>query len=134
MSFCCGADMLLTVAHLRQESVSVANVPVLFCLTCENIIVHPDVELEYQMLVDYAIGDRAQEVDLFPYVNPKKRDFLYDPKNHIEYFRLNDVVKEQIDRALDLYAMAISAKDSSWQEEIAQRLKALHSKNAMKQD
>ncbi|MEW9668947.1 hypothetical protein [Ammoniphilus sp. 3BR4] len=132
MSFCCGSDMLLTIAHLNLEETAMLNVPVLFCLACERMAIHPDVEFEFQMLKEYARGDRAGEVDLQPYVNPKARETLYNPANHAEYLRMEHVVKEQIDRALELYSMAQSTGDLVWKEELVERLAALNQKSSRK--
>lgn len=132
MSFCCGSDMLLTIAHLNLEETAMLNVPVLFCLACERIIVHPDVEFEFEMLKEYALGDRAAEVDLHPHVHPKTREALYNPANHAEYLRMDHVVKEQIDRALEMYSLAQSTNDPVWKEELVKRLASLHQKSTQK--
>ncbi|RXT07840.1 hypothetical protein [Ammoniphilus sp. CFH 90114] len=132
MNFCCGADMLLTIAHLNLEETTMRNVPILFCLACENMNIHPDVELEFELLKEYACGDRAGEVDLQPYVNRLARERLYDPKNHVEYLRMEHVVKEQIDRALEMYSVAQSTEDPEWKEELVQRLVALNEKGKKK--
>lgn len=130
MSFCCGTDMLLTIAQLKQKTVTITNVPVLFCLICEKIIVHPDVEVEFELLKDYAAGDGAREVDLLPYVHPKTREVLYNPQNHADRLNMDHVLKEQLDRALDLYAIAQATNDPLWKEEILQRLQTLHMKKS----
>lgn len=132
MSFCCGKDMLLTIAHLQMDNTTITNVPILFCLACEQLIVHPDVELEYELLKEYAQGDRAGEVDLQPYVNKKAREILYDPKNHVEYLQMEHVLKNHIDHALELYSIAQSVDDSAWKEELLERLTNLNKKSKTK--
>ncbi|WP_134701407.1 hypothetical protein [Ammoniphilus sp. YIM 78166] len=129
MNFCCGKDMLLTIAQLHLGHTVMTNVPVLFCLACEQITIHPDVELEFELLKDFARGDRAGEVDLKPYV---KKQELYDLRNHVEFLRMNEVVKHHIDHALELYSLAQSAEDPEWKEDILKRLVALNNKNKSK--
>jgi hypothetical protein len=132
MSFCCGSDMLLTVANLRNSDATILNVPVLFCLACDKVMIHPNVEFEYEMLKEYAQADRAREVDLQPYIVKHKQDFLYDPKNHAEYYQLDAILKEHLDRTLDLYSMAQSIDDTSWKEDIRDRLSILQEKSQRK--
>jgi hypothetical protein len=129
MKFCCGKDMLLTIAQLNLEHTVMTNVPVLFCLACEQMAIHPDVELEFELLKDFARGDRAGEVDLKPYV---KKQELYDPKNHVEFLRMDEVVRNHIDHALELYSLAQSAEDPEWKEDILKRLVALNNKNKVR--
>jgi hypothetical protein len=128
MSFCCGADMLLTIATIRQEGVAITNVPIVFCPVCEQLRVHPSIEFEFEMLKEFACKDRAQEVDLQAVVHPSLQQKLYDPQYHLGYGNLEQVIKEQIDCALDLYTMAHSLGNSEWQEEIVHRLKVLQNK------
>ncbi|MBP1934492.1 hypothetical protein [Ammoniphilus resinae] len=128
MSFCCGTDMLLTIADIRYHSTTITNVPMLFCLACDQLIVHPDIELEFELLKDYAISDRTREVDLAPHISQNKQEYLYDPRNQAEHLRLGDTLKEHIDRALDLYSMAQTVDDPAWKEEVLDRLNTLQKK------
>jgi hypothetical protein len=128
MSFCCGTDMLLTIAAIRQDGTTVTNVPIVFCLICEQINVHPDVEFAFDMLLEYAVKDRAREVDLMKAVPPAIRKTLYNPENHLEYRKIDYVLQQQIDHALDLFSMAQRLEDPQWKEEILQRLTVLHQK------
>jgi len=128
MNFCCGSDMLLTIAHIRYHTTTITNVPMLFCLACDQTIVHPEIELEFELLKDYAIGDRTREVDLAPHISKSKQEFLYDPKNHAEYHRLDDTLKQHIDRALDLFSMAQAMDDPTWKDEVIGRLHTLQKK------
>lgn len=128
MSFCCGSDMLLTIASTRYESITITNVPVLFCVICEKLTIHPDVELEYELLKDFAISDRAKEVDLEPYIHPSKKEVLYHPAHHVESLRMDKVLQSRIDQALDLFSVACQLDDHGWKEEISQRLHILNRK------
>lgn len=128
MSFCCGSDMLLTIASTRHESTTILNVPVLFCVICEKLIIHPEIEFEYEMLKDFAVGDRAAEVDLEPYVHADKKELLYHPAQHVESLRMDRVLQDRIDHALDLFSVACQLDDHSWKEEMTQRLHILKQK------
>lgn len=133
MSFCCGSEMLLTMASTRSDFTTILNVPVLFCVICEKLMIHPEIEFEYEVLKDFAMGDRAKEVDLEPYIHPKKKELLYHPAHHVESLRMDKILQDRIDQALDLLSVAHQLDDHSWKKEMEQRLYILNQKTTKNQ-
>jgi hypothetical protein len=124
MSFCCGASMIGTKGTLKHIRTQIHNVPILFCPVCHRIEVHYLVENEYEILAEYAHGDGAPEVDFTEYVDGKDH-LLHDNCVNHEGEEPLDIVRCQIDMALDLLGVAKSIGDSEWEDQLKKRLKML---------
>lgn len=125
MSFCCGASMIGTRGTLKHYRTKIFNVPLLYCLVCHKVEVHYLIESEYEILAEYAHGDGAQEVDFLEYVDEKHLTHLYDNCVNHEHEDPEDVVKNQIDLALDLLMFAKGIQDEEWEQALKKRLHAL---------
>lgn len=124
MSFCCGASMIGTKGTLKHIRTQIHNVPILFCPVCHHIEVHYLVENEYEILAEYAHGDGASEVDFIEYVDGKDH-LLHDNCVNHEGEEPMDIVRCQIDMALDLLGFAKTIEDREWEEQLMKRLKML---------
>jgi len=124
MSFCCGASMIGTKGTLKHIRTQIHNVPILFCPVCHHIEVHYLVENEYEILAEYAHGDGAAEVDFLEYVDGKDH-LLHDNCVNHEGEEPMDIVRSQIDMALDLLMVAKSLADAEWEDQLMKRLKML---------
>lgn len=117
--------MLGTKGTLRNKETLIHNVPLLLCPVCHRVEIHHLVEDEYEILSDYALGDGAEEVDFEHFVEYAESEALYlNCVNH-ENEHPMDVVRNQIDMALDLLSVARQLNDSEWEEQLMRRLKAL---------
>lgn len=125
MSFCCGASMIGTRGTLKHYRTQIHNVPLLFCPVCHHTEVHFLVENEYEILAEYAHGDGASEVDFAEYVDVGDHTRLYENCVNAENEDPQDVIRTQIDTALDLLIVAKQLEDHSWQEQLMTRLKVL---------
>ncbi|MFD2610961.1 hypothetical protein [Paenibacillus gansuensis] len=130
MSFCCGASMIGTKGTLKQMRTHIHNVPLLFCPVCHKIEVHYLAENEYEILAEYAIGDGAPEVDFDDYIDPKADHELYENCVNHEQEDPMEVVRSQIDMALDLLSVAQSLQDAEWEAQLKERLGILSSRRA----
>jgi hypothetical protein len=119
MSFCCGASMLGT------KGTQIHNVPLLFCPVCHRVEVHHMVENEYEILAEYAHGDGAQEVDFQEYVENYDQAELFENCVNNENEDPLEVVRSQIDMALDLLIVAKEIGDAEWEQELKKRLNVL---------
>lgn len=126
MSFCCGASMVGTKGTLRHIGTHIHNVPLLVCPVCGRVEVHYMVESEYEILAEYAHGDRAPEVDFQDYVEDKADAGLYENCVSVEFDEPADVVRTQIDMALDLLSVAKRLGDEEWEQQLKKRLTALN--------
>ncbi|WP_026326740.1 hypothetical protein [Paenibacillus ginsengihumi] len=125
MSFCCGASMIGTKGTLRHIRTQIHNVPLLFCPVCHRVEVHHQVENEYEILAEYAHGDGASEVDFSDYVEHGKASEMFENcVNHEEEDPL-DIVRSQIDMALDLLTIAKDIGDAEWEAQLKKRLNVL---------
>jgi hypothetical protein len=124
MSFCCGASMIGTQGTLKHIRTQIHNVPILFCPVCHRIEVHYLVENEYEILAEYAHGDGASEVDFVEYVEGKDHLIFDNCVNH-EGEEPMDIVRCQIDMALDLLTVAKSIADEDWENQLKKRLQIL---------
>lgn len=125
MSFCCGASMLGTKGTLRHIRTQIHNVPLLFCPVCHRVEVHHQVENEYEILAEYAHGDGASEVDFSDYVEHGQASEMFENcVNHEEEDPL-DIVRSQIDMALDLLTVAKDIGDAEWEAQLKKRLNVL---------
>ncbi|MNI19313.1 hypothetical protein D3C73_727470 [compost metagenome] len=110
-----------TLKHIRTQ---IHNVPILFCPVCHRIEVHYLVENEYEILAEYAHGDGASEVDFAEYVEGKDQQLYENCVNH-EGEEPLDIVRNQIDMALDLLIVARTIDDNEWVEQLKKRLQIL---------
>ncbi|MDR6225926.1 hypothetical protein [Desmospora profundinema] len=125
MGFCCGATMVGAVGTLRQGSTLVHNVPLLFCPVCHHVEVHHAVEDEFQLMLEYAQGDGAREVNLIDTIEP---DMIAEWKECCTSFQDGHpeaVLREQIDMALDLMGVAKTLGDKEWEDSLKGRLHIL---------
>jgi len=129
MSFCCGASMIGTKGTLKHIRTQIHNVPILFCPVCHRIEVHYLVESEYEILAEYAHGDGAFEVDFVEYVDGKDHLLYENCVNH-EGEEPLDIVRNQIDMALDLLSVARSLSDAEWEEQLMKRLQTLSTRRS----
>lgn len=125
MSFCCGASMIGTRGTLKHYRTQIHNVPLLFCPVCHHTEVHFLIENEYEILAEYAHGDGAAEVDFAEYVDISDHAQLYENCVNGENEEPHDVIRTQIDMALDLLIVAKQLEDTAWQEQLMKRLKVL---------
>ncbi|MDT3415817.1 hypothetical protein QO009_001683 [Brevibacillus aydinogluensis] len=126
MSFCCGAGMVGSIGTVRHYKTVVQNVPILFCPVCDRIEVHPAIEGEYEILVEYAQGDNAPEVDFADFVSVDNTSELFENCSMTdEAASFADVLKQQIDISLDLLGVAKELNDDDWRETLMLRLKRL---------
>jgi hypothetical protein len=125
MSFCCGASMIGVVGTLKHQSVKVHHVPLLCCPVCNNIVVHPAVKEEFDLVVEYAQEDRVKEITLRETITP---EMIVEWKEICVSFQGDDaevVIREQIDHSLDLLSTAKLLNDIDWQDALKNRLKVL---------
>ncbi|TVY09719.1 hypothetical protein [Paenibacillus cremeus] len=125
MSFCCGASMLGTKGTLKHIRTQIHNVPLLFCPVCHRVEVHHMVENEYEILADYAHGDGAHEVDFAEYVEHRDPNELFENCVNNENEDPLEVVRSQIDMALDLLMVAKEIGDAEWEQQLKKRLNTL---------
>ncbi len=116
-----------TLKHMRTR---IQNVPLLFCPVCHRVEVHYLIENEYEILAEYAHGDGASEIDFDDFVDLKHTAKLYDNCVNVEDEDPLEVVRTQIDMALDLLPVAKSLSDEEWEEQLKNRLKVLSSRYA----
>jgi hypothetical protein len=121
MSFCCGASMVGTKGTLKHYRTQVHNVPLLFCPVCHRVEVHYKVENEYEILAEYAHGDGATDVDFQDYVM-EDEEAIFENVINIESEDPLAIVRNQIDMALDLLAVAKQIEDTKWERELKKRL------------
>lgn len=124
MSFCCGASMIGTKGTLKYFRTQIHNVPILFCPVCHRIEVHHLIENEYEILAEYAHCDGAPEVDFHEYVE-QKEEMLFENCVNNENEDPMDVVRSQIDMALDLLIVAKQLNDEEWERQLKKRLGVL---------
>src|SRR5690606_37444731 len=87
--------------------------------------VHHLIENEYEILAEYAHGDGSSEVDFAEYVDVGEDGRLYENCVNSENEDPLDVVRTQIDMALDLLIVARQLEDKAWQDQLMKRLKVL---------
>ena len=75
---------------------------------------------------EFANGDGAREVDFADYVDVADQQWLYENcVSSAEYEEPLDVMRTQIDMALDLLTIARQMGHVLWQEQLKKRLKVL---------
>lgn len=118
--------MIGTRGTLKHDETHIHNVPLLFCPVCHRTKVHFLVENEFEILAEFANGDGAREVDFADYVDVADQQWLYENcVSSAEYEEPLDVMRTQIDMALDLLTIARQMGDVLWQEQLKKRLKVL---------
>jgi hypothetical protein len=126
MSYCCGAGMIGSIGSVRHQRTLIRHVPILYCPVCDRIDVHPSVEMEYEILVEYAHGDQAPEVDFSDFVQIDHKEELFENCTMIDDGgSFGDVLRQQIDMALDLLGVAKALNDEEWRSELKNRLQRL---------
>ncbi|GIP38873.1 hypothetical protein J31TS4_21530 [Paenibacillus sp. J31TS4] len=125
MSFCCGASMIGTKGTLKHIRTHIHNVPILFCPVCHRVEVHHLVENEYEILAEYAHADGASDVDFQDYVDGLAENELFENCVNDESEDPLDVVRSQIDMALDLLMVASKLEDEDWTAQLKKRLQML---------
>jgi hypothetical protein len=125
MSFCCGASMIGAFGTMKHQRSYIHDVPILYCPVCQKVEVHPSVREEYDILSDYAQSDKAPEVYFSEYVEVTDKEALFEDCIDVDASSAQDMLRSQIDNALDLLSLAKNMKDSQWQEQLYQRLKVL---------
>ncbi|MFD0870641.1 Uncharacterised protein [Chlamydia abortus] len=125
MSFCCGASMIGTKGTLKHVRTHIHNVPILFCPVCHRVEVHHMVENEYEILAEYACSDGASEVDFIEYADVKDGPELFENCVNTENEEPIDIVRNQIDMALDLLTVAKQIQDEEWARQLKKRLQVL---------
>lgn len=122
MSFCCGANMIGSIGTVRHDTTIVHNVPIMFCPVCNRTDVHPYVEAEYEILLEYAQGDKAREIDFSDFVSVDNKQDLFENCTMTDEGTYGEVLKQQIDIALDLLGVAKQLDDQAWKEALKHRL------------
>ncbi|MGD8190871.1 hypothetical protein ACQCN2_12900 [Brevibacillus ginsengisoli] len=125
MSFCCGANMIGSIGTVRHDTTTVHNVPIMFCPVCNRTDVHPYIEAEYEILVEYAQGDKASEIDFSDFVSVDNKQDLFENCTMTDEGSFSDVLKQQIDIALDLLGVAKQLNDQAWKDALKHRLQRL---------
>lgn len=125
MSFCCGASMVGGVGAIKREQIVVHHVPLVFCPICHRVEVHYTVKEEFNILVDYAEGDGVRQINFSDYVDFKNVIQMMENCITVENGDAEQLYREQIDNALDLYGVAKQMGDREWQKVLEERLKVL---------
>lgn len=131
MSFCCGASMIGTKGTLKYIRTRIHNVPILLCPVCNRVEVHHLAFQEYEILAEYAHGDGALDIDFDEYTEmlPSEELFANCVSNE-EMEEPRDVVRAQIDMALDLLVLSSRIGDEMWSEQLRRRLAVLGRRSA----
>lgn len=125
MAYCCGATMVGAIGTLRQGAVLVHNVPLLYCPVCHQVEVHQAVQEEFELMLDFAHGDGAQEINLREHID---EEMIQEWKEYCTSFQNGQpeqILREQIDMALDLMIVAKHLKDREWEDDLKKRLRVL---------
>lgn len=126
MSFCCGAGMIGTKGTLKYIHTRIHHVPLLLCPVCSRVEVHHLAVREYEILAEYAHGDEAADVDFREYADmPEPHELYAICVSNEETEAPQDIVRVQIDIALDLLALSAAMEDEAWGEQLRRRLGVL---------
>lgn len=126
MSFCCGASMIGVKGTLKYIRTRIHNVPILLCPVCNRVEVHHLAFREYEILAEFAHGEGALDIQFEDYADMPPAEELYaNCVSNEETEAPEDVVRSQIDMALDLLAVSSGIGDGEWSEELRRRLAAL---------
>ncbi|MBA4494840.1 YgiT-type zinc finger protein [Paenactinomyces guangxiensis] len=126
MSYCCGASRIGLIGTLRQQSILVHHVPLLYCPVCHEVEVHPAIKEEFELVIEYAQEDHVKEATLREEISP---DMIAEWKEYCVSFQEDDdvesILREQIDHSLDLLRVSKVLSDTEWGDELKVRLKIL---------
>lgn len=126
--------MIGAIGNLRHYKTRINEVPILYCPVCNRIDVHPAIEEEYEILAEYAHADHAPEVDFSDYVGKEAITEVFDNCTIIDHGNMEEVMKQQIDSALDLLSVAKYIDDKEWEQSLKDRLKKLSTRLKMWQN
>ncbi|EHQ63749.1 hypothetical protein PDENDC454_03505 [Paenibacillus dendritiformis C454] len=121
--------MIGTKGTLQHYRTRIQNVPLLLCPVCHRIEVHFLVENEYEILAEYAQSDGVEEVNFKDYVTTDDSQLFENCINHENDDPL-ELVRNQIDNALDLLALAKQWKDTQWESQLKRRLALMSRRKA----
>jgi len=124
MGFCCGASMVGAIGTVRYKKTLIHQVPIIYCPICHAFEVYPKVKDEYEILAEYAHADRAGEVTFSDYVDLSDKEDLFEDCVNYDG-SAEDALRQQIDHALDLLAVAHKLGDEEWKKDLLNRLKVL---------
>lgn len=113
--------MLGAKGSLKHYRTQVHNVPLLYCPVCHRVEVHYKVEHEYEILAEYAHSDGMSEIDFQDFVMEDDESIFRNCVN-LEDDDPLDLVRSQIDMALDLLTVAKQIGDAKWEYELKKRL------------
>lgn len=126
MSFCCGASMIGTKGTLKYIRTRIHHVPILLCPVCNRMEVHHLAVQEYEILAEYAHGERALDIDFNEYTNmPPPEDLYANCVSNEETEAQQDIIRSQIDMALDLLVLCRMIGDEAWAVQLRRRLAVL---------
>ncbi|GAX91435.1 hypothetical protein EFBL_3104 [Effusibacillus lacus] len=124
MDHCCGLTMVARLQDVYSEnSVFIQDVPVLYCPTCQNSFIAPEIELDYHLFAHNCATDGLRSASLADAAGDDK--ILGILERYPEDIRIRTsqrVVQEQIDSTLDLLNVAKHMDDKVWQQELLERL------------
>jgi hypothetical protein len=130
MSFCCGASMIGTKGTMKHIRTRIHNVPILLCPVCSRVEVHHLAFQEFEILAEYAHGDGATDIDFNEYVDARSPEELFaNCVSNEETDKPLEVVRRQIDMALDLLVLSRRLGDVEWSEQLQLRLRHLSRRN-----
>lgn len=121
--------MVGTKGTLKHYRTQVHNVPLLFCPVCHRVEVHYKVEHEYEILAEYAHADGTLEIDFEDFVTEDEETIFSNCVN-VEGEDPLDMVRSQIDMALDLLSFAKQIHDEKWENELKKRLAVMSRRRA----
>ncbi|MDA8353062.1 MAG: hypothetical protein M0Z65_07735 [Firmicutes bacterium] len=123
MGFCCGAGMVGGMGTIQYESVKVHHVPLQFCPVCHRMEVHPSVEREFELLLEFAQEDGARELNLGEQIGHS--DAWKESCSSLQDEEPETLLRNQIDTALDLMSVARHLEDHKWEAMLKHRLRVL---------
>lgn len=125
MGYCCGGSMIGGTGTMRHYRTYIHDVPILYCPVCNRIDIHPQIVDEYEILAEYAHSDQAPEVYFNDYVNDDVLDSIFENCSSYDDGNMDELMKKQIDIALDMLSLAKQLADENWEAELKKRLKYL---------
>jgi len=117
--------MVGAIGTMRHHQTYITNVPLLYCPVCYQVTVHPKVVEEFDLLAEFAHSDGAVSLDFREYVDTENREDLFEDCSSVDHGDLVEVLRAQIDMALDLLSVAKQLGDEEWERTLVHRLKVL---------
>jgi len=119
----CGESMEIRLRTvIFSGKVSIENVPVYSCSSCERSIVYPDVKLELTKLIR-SLGANPERKRLYFNELNELAHLLYEvtlkEKRHVP---VEQIIGERVNELLDLLLLAQSLGDDEWVRDIRERL------------